>query len=206
MQNDKTAPLKPGAIERVLATDQVTPATRRAIAARLAGPGGGAPQCFDALSFATLAAICDRLIPQDDDARRIDLAAGLDAKLAQGIGDGWRYDALPADKEAMTRGVAGVDETARNQFGSGFIHLQPADQDAVLKAVQQGSAKGEIWATLPSPRFFEELLSQVTELYYSHPFAQERIGYIGMADAEGFHALDLNTRDPVEQEASLAPL
>ena len=105
MHDDNTAPLKPGAIERVLTTDRVTPATRRAIAARLAGPGQSKPRCFDAESFVTLAAICERLIPQESGARRIDLGARLDAKLADGVGDGWRYDALPADREAMTRGV-----------------------------------------------------------------------------------------------------
>ena len=39
---------------------------------------------------------------------------------------------------------------------------------------------------MPAARFFEEMLSEVVALYYSHPLAQEEIGYVGMADARGW--------------------
>ncbi len=198
--------LKPGAIAAVLNTDHVTEATRAALKTRLAWSPPAEPKCFGPEDFAVLTAVCERLVPQPHPDRQVALAARLDERLAGGVGDGWRYDALPPDRIAIAQGIMGIDQTARALLHNGFCDLSPTEQDQVLCAVQQGSPPGEVWKTLDAKRFFEDLLAQVCELYYSHPYAQERIGYIGMADAQGFHALGLNRRDPVENEAYDAPV
>ena len=65
-------------------------------------------------------------------------------------------------------------------------------QDDVLKQIQQGQAPGDIWTKLPANRFFEELLVETAESYYSHPLAQEEIGYVGMADVPTWQRIGLN--------------
>ncbi len=205
MNASTTAPLKRGAIEAALTTPLVTDATREALRSRLdwmAPP----KRVLSTAAFATLQAVCERLIPQAPDCEPIDLASRLDASLAEGRGDGWRFDDLPPDAEAIELGLVGIEQAARAMFDQAFIALSPEDEDRVLAKVQDGSAPGVVWATVPPKRVFEELLGQLATLFYAHPRAQEAIGYIGMADAEGFWALGLNQRDLVENEASDAPL
>jgi len=188
----------PGTVRGLLATDLLTPATRAVIEARLAPAEATEPRFFHAGELRTLRAACARLIPQADRATPVDLALNVDARLAGNMSDGWRYDALPPDGDAYRRGLAGLDETARAVQGRDFTALDPDQQDAVLALVQGGTPPGPTWQTLSAARFFEETLAELAECYYSDPISQEEIGYVGMADAAGWHALGLNRLDPQE--------
>jgi hypothetical protein len=181
----------------------VTPATRRALEARIDWRAPPQPLAFEPAAFATLKAICARLIPMED-GPSFDLAGRLDQRRANGGGDGWRYDALPPDAAALRLGVAGISETARILFAEAFCDLAPERQDEVLRSVQKGSPPGETWNTLNASLFFAELLAEVATIYYSQPSVQLLLGYVGMADAKGFYALGLNQRDPVEDEGAHA--
>ena len=64
-----------------------------------------------------------------------------------------------------------------------------------------GDAPGATWQTLPAKRFFEELLAEAAENYYSHPLAQEEIGYVGMADLPAWERLGLNQLDDREKNS-----
>ncbi len=187
-----------GTVRALLQTDLVTPATRHALLARLHGPTRTAPRFFTAEEFATLEAACACLIPQPDGQEKIDLAGDLDRQLASGEGDGWRYDDMPPDADAHRSGLHGLDQSAQLMFGNVFVALDALQQDAVFQAISHGAAPGAIWENLPAARYFEELLATITEAYYSHPLAQERIGYAGMADAHGWRAIGLNQVEPWE--------
>ena len=188
----------PGTVRALLATDLLTPPTRAVLEARLAPGEPAAPQFFTSAELLTLRAACARLIPQADRAPPLDLALTVDARLATNTSDGWRYDVLPPDGEAYRRGLVGLDETAQALQRQPFAALAPAQQDAVLALVQGGTPLGPTWQTLPAGRFFEETLAELTACYYSDPLSQEEIGYVGMADAAGWHALGLNRLDPQE--------
>ena len=192
-----------GTVRALLDTEAVTEPTRAALRARLAQPAVSTPAFLSEAEFATLRAICARLLPGSGSGpgSDIDVAGPMDARLAGGGGDGWRYDALPADGEACRRGLSGFDEAARAGFGAEFASLPPDAQDAVLLAVQRGEAAGETWRSLPPARFFEELLAEATETYVAHPLAQEAIGYAGMADALGWTRVGLDEREPREPVA-----
>lgn len=179
-------------------TDLVTPATARALRARMLPPAGEG--VFDAAGRTVLVAACDRLLPQADRSAPIDLAGIVEDRLASGVGDGWRHDVLPCDAVAMQRGVAAIDATAHARHGLGFAQLDMLSRDAVLAAVQRGDVEAQAWAGLDPRRFFEELLVAVTEAYYAHPIAQEEIGYLGMADAKGWTEVGLGARAPHEPE------
>ena len=188
-----------GTVRALLDSEHVTAPTRGALQLRLAGLAAGHPDVLGGRSD-LLAAVCARLIPQVGGAP-VDLAGTIHARLATGIGDGWRYADLPPGDAAWQRGLDGIDETTRAMFGGYFIDLTASDQDAVLRAVQAGMPAGAIWRTLPAARFFETLLAVVVETYYAHPLAQEEIGYVGMADTPGWQAIGLGereAREPVE--------
>ncbi len=191
----------PGTVRELLDTDWVTRSTRDALRARLDGnhPPGG--RFFRPDALVTLRAACGRLIPQPHREDPVDVAGCIDQRLADAAGNGWRYDSMPADADAYRAGLAGLDETARLRYGGAFHQLETLQQDEVLLAVQRGEAEGRVWELIPAPRFFEELLTESVEFYYSHPLAQEEIGYVGMADVTGWGALALNRLEPREPRA-----
>jgi hypothetical protein len=186
-----------GTIRALLDTDFVTPATREVIKSRLVPDDApplvdSKPRFFDSETFEILRAACARLIPQDDRTHPVDLAGAVDERLARGHCDGWRYSQMPPDGEAYRRGLLGLNESGRAMFGMAFCELDASGQDEVLRAVQRNEAQGQAWKTVPPQRFFEELLAELTECYYSDPSAQEEIGYVGFADAHGWQVLGLN--------------
>jgi len=190
-----------GIVSALLETDMVTPPTRAALTERLNKEPIAVPRFFDEATFATLRAVCSRLIPQPDRVQPIDLAGPIDGRLAQGEGDGWRYDQMPPDGEAHRRGLQALDESARLLCGASFAELDDRRQDEMLLLVQRDAVSGGLWETMQASRFFEELLAGATESYYSHPLAQEEIGYVGMADAHGWQAIGLNELEPWEPRA-----
>ncbi|WP_420149632.1 gluconate 2-dehydrogenase subunit 3 family protein [Spirosoma sp.] len=198
MSTDQTYHYPAGTVRALLETNQVTEATREALTQRLTNPPRK-PTFFTEAEFALLQRICNRLIPQPDRDTPVDIAGGIDERLAQNQSNGWRYDVMPNDGEAYRSGLTGVDESARLMFDNSFSQLSGDQQDQVLTAIQRMEAPGEIWNTLPAERFFEELLAEAVENYYSHPLAQEEIGYVGMADLPAWERIGLNqleSREP----------
>jgi len=195
-----------GTVRALVETNFVTPATREALKSRLVPddappPPDSKPRFFDAEAFHILRAASARLIPQADRTRPVDLAGALDERLADGKCDGWRYSQMPPDGEAHRRGLLGLGESAQAMFGIAFHELDASNQDKVLLAVQRDEAPGQTWKTLPARRFFEELLAELTECYYSDPLTLEEIGYVGFADAHGWQAIGLNELEAHEPRA-----
>lgn len=182
-------------IRDLLNSERVTPATRDALFARLDAPAVVVPRFLTAAEFRTLQAACARLLP--DPALQVDIAGPIDGRLADGAGDGWRYDVMPDDGAAMRHGLAGLDSAAQAVAGAQFADVAGPAQDEILQAVQAGTPPGAAW-DLPPERFFEELLAEATEVFFAHPLAQERIGYAGMADQPGWTQIGLNERESRE--------
>lgn len=189
-----------GTFAGLIDTPFVTAPTRAALKKRAAEPAVAEPRFLSGAEFALLGAVCDRLLDQDGEGRAIDVPGAVDARLAAGATDGWRYDALPGDGEAMRRGLSGVDETAQALEGAPFLRLGPDGRDRVIAALAAGDPPGAVWAGMPAARFFEDLLAAATESYYAHPLAQEEIGYAGWADARGWQRIGLDEREPREPE------
>ncbi len=157
---------------------------------------------FSEAEFALLETICRRLLPQEDRPAelRIPIAPFIDQRLAEGKGDGYRYEDMPWDDEAYRRGLVGIDETSRALFGASFTNLDPRRHDEVLARIEDGSPPGATWEHLPAQRFFKRLLQDVTEIYYAHPTAWNEIGFQGPASPRGHVRLSLGKRDPWEAE------
>ena len=191
-----------GTVRALLDTPHVSEATRAALQARLNAPAAYAPQFLAPETYALLEAVAARLFPQPDRPEApIALAPAVDQRLAEGRADGWRYDALPPDREAYRLGLGGIQEIAQAQFQADFTALNTEHQDAVLKTLASGTPPGTTWQTLDAGRFFEEMLAELTETYYAHPLAQEEIGYVGMADLPSWSKIGLNEKE--EREPSV---
>ena len=186
----------------LLPTAYVSAATRAALAHRLAETERAAtyvPRLLAPATYRLLEAVAARLLPQPERPVPIPLAMVIDQRLAEGRADGWRYDALPPDREAYRLGLGGVQQIAQALFGADFEQLASEKQDEVIGALAAGNPPGEVWQTMPADRFFEELLAELTETYYAHPWAQDEIGYVGYADLPGWTHIGLNQKDPREQ-------
>ena len=195
MRDDHYAP---GTVTGLLETDRMTAATRQVLRVRLDQNPSAGPRFFDSTTFELLRCVSARLIPQSDPGRFIDLAGRLDVQLLEGVGKGWRYDSLPPDDNLLTIGLQGIDETAAIMFGQGFNTLSESQQTSVLTAVQNGAAPGGTWQQLPAHLFFEELLAALVALYYAHPWSQEAIGVVAMADKQGWQRIGLNQLEMIE--------
>jgi gluconate 2-dehydrogenase gamma chain len=191
------SPYPAGTVRALLETDQVSGATRAALLARLHAPAYE-PRFLEPDTYELLRAVASCLFPQPDRPEPIELAPAVDQRLASGHSNGWRYDSMPPDREAYRLGLGGINQAAQALFQREFPALSPADQAQVMQLVQEEKAPGIAWDTVPAGRFFEELLAELTELYYAHPLAQEEIGYVGMADAPGWTRIGLNQPEPRE--------
>jgi hypothetical protein len=183
--------------ERLLASDRLTAPTRAALRTRL-DQRFDRPRLFDDGQMRTLRAVSRRLIPDPDLARAVDLAGALDADLADGEGDGWRYADAAPDQRMYALGLDALNAAAVAQVGLPFSDLEPQNQDRLLAAAASGALESP---GVDAARWFEELLCALVELYYAHPLVQVAIGYDGMADAHGVQAVSLAE---VARDAALA--
>ncbi|MBV9545057.1 MAG: gluconate 2-dehydrogenase subunit 3 family protein, partial [Chloroflexi bacterium] len=89
---------------------------------------------FDEHQRATLGALCERVIPQGHrpPGRRIPLAPWIDARCAGSHTDGFQLDSMPANPQAWTWGLLGLDQTAAAlvEDGARFAAVDASRQDA----------------------------------------------------------------------------
>lgn len=172
-------------------------ATRRTIDRRLAV--AREPRFFTPAEWRTLAAVCDRIMPQPPDRPPVPLPAYVDQKMADGLQDGYRYAELPPQGEAWQRGLAALDQAARQTHEQPFDALTPDQQDDLLRQMQAGALTGDAWRDMPCKLFFEHrVIPDITHAYYAHPIAWNEIGFGGPASPRGYVRMGLNRRDPWE--------
>ncbi|KWF22812.1 gluconate 2-dehydrogenase subunit 3 family protein [Burkholderia pseudomultivorans] len=201
--NDKPVALPRYAGYDVLAkrdTPSWNDATRRAIDARLK-VAATAPRHLDVEQYATLGALCARIVPSGG-AGMVPTAALLDARLAANEGDGFRDARLPPLREAWRIGLAALDAMARRAHGRPFASLGADAADTLLRTVQRGEtgdADRADWAGMDPRVFFaKRVLMDLCGAYYSHPYAWNEIGFGGPASPRGYVRMDFNRRDPWE--------
>lgn len=184
-----------GTIEGLLLTDLVSAATRAVLEKRLVEKAV-APAYLDTGDFHVLVLLCRHLLALDEPlvAR---IAAEIDARLAGDQSNGWRYQQMPNDRETYMLALRAIDKTAHKNYHAAFADLAEEQQLTLMQQLQQGEAGGE-WNRVSSARFFEELLCEATELFYSYPYAQNEIGFVGMADAHGWKMIGLKEQETPE--------
>jgi hypothetical protein len=174
-------PLSP-AYRALLQSDRVNARLRTALLARgEAGPPADGSGVLDGPGRAALRAILARVVPQPPGAP--DLAAPIEARLASGRGDGWRYDVLPADAKAYRAALRMLAAAATRRHGHGIAALPGEAVDALLRAAEDGSLAAEPGAELDGEalaRWFEDLRADAVRTYMALPTTLDRIGFSGI--------------------------
>jgi hypothetical protein len=171
--------------------------TREVINRRLALPH--TPNFFSEAEFSMVLAIVDRLVPQPKDRPPIPVSALVDHRLHSGQSDGYRASGMPRDREAWQIGLSALDAEAQAQGGKPFVQLSAAEQDQLLKKMQEGELDGPAWKGMPAKTFFKQCMAHdVVFAYYAHPTAWSEIGWGGPASPRGYVRMGLNERDPWE--------
>lgn len=171
--------------------------TRRVIDERLALPRS--PRFLDEETWATLAAVCDRIVPQPSARPPVPVAAMIDAKLLADARDGYRDYRLPPLREAWQRGLAALDAEAYARHGMRFHRLTREGQDALLREAQNGRLRHRAWRGMDCAVFFaKRLLTDIVAAYYGHPTAWNEIGFGGPASPRGYVRMGFDRRDPWE--------
>ncbi|SAL66668.1 gluconate 2-dehydrogenase subunit 3 family protein [Caballeronia humi] len=172
-------------------------ATRAVIEERLATASDHA--FFDAVEWRALEALCACIVPQRNDTPQIPVAALVDAKLKANHGDGYRDARLLPVREAWQKGLAALDVESRARFDLPFASVGEESQAALLRSMQAGELRGELWEGMPSDLFFtERILHDICGAYYSHPHAWSQIGFGGPANPRGYVRMYFDRRDPWE--------
>jgi len=131
-------------------------------------------------------AMARRLIPQDWEPSP-DLVSFFDWAATQPLGQGDRLAGQPDLAAMFHQGLQGVHQTAQALYGDrDFLQLTGEEQDAVLRAVQEGQPPGEVWRTLDGRRFFIEFYRRLLAGWLADPATWCEIGFPGPAYPEGY--------------------
>jgi gluconate 2-dehydrogenase gamma chain len=136
--------------------------------ATAAGPmvaclGPGNPwRCLSADEARLLEAICERIIPADQDpgAAWAGVVTFIDRQL---LGP---YRRL---RKTYRLGLAGTDGTSRAMFGKPFVALTTQQQDSVLQTMDKGQARGDYWKQISAKSFFALVVSHTMQGFYGDP-------------------------------------
>ena len=135
--------------------------------------GGMAPAgVLSAADAATLRAVCARIIPTDETG-----PGAVEARASEYIDralGGW----LAPSREEYTTGLAAVEGAARTRGAGRFVDLAPADQDAVLR-------------TLEETTFFELVRTHTIQGTFCDPVYGGNANFVGW-DLIGYPGVRLN--------------
>jgi hypothetical protein len=146
---------------------------------------------FGPAEAATLGAFCDVVLAQDSEPR-VPVLAMVDAKLAAGRLDGFRYADMPEDPETWRRVARGLDEAAGGSFGG----LRDEAKRAIVQHFSEGGLAGATWDSLPCTRAWSVVMRGVLSAFYSHPWAWNELGYGGPRYPRGYVRLATGQREP----------
>jgi len=110
----------------------------------------------------TLAALCDQIIPPDDDpgAAWAQVVNYIDRQLCgplQHLRNSYRY------------GIAAVDKSSRTLYGADFAALTPVQQTELLARMEACRAPADAWNQLSSRAFFDLLVDHTMQGFYGDP-------------------------------------
>ena len=189
-----TGPAIPTAFVQAIASARTSRRTRAALAVRaLADDVDYAPVALSAVQLQTLRTLAEQVIPQTGPS--IDLAARIDAQLAAGKADGWRFADMPSDREAYSTALDAL---------AGFDALPENDRQARLAQLAEGEFKSAVFSAEQMKSWFEDLRADLVRIWVAHPATMARIGFDGFANGgdgprkQGFERLAANERETWE--------
>ena len=174
-------------LEQAAHWDEVT---REVVLARLEIPP---LRFFSEAEAAILRAFCDVVLAQDREPR-IPVLEHVDAKLAAGHGEGYRYADLPEDGETWRLTARGLD-------AAGFAEAD----DAARRDICAAFAAGDLdLGDVDSSRVWSVVMRDALSAFYAHPWAWNEIGFGGPAYPRGYARLGVGLSESWEGEEAFA--
>ncbi|GHC68194.1 gluconate 2-dehydrogenase subunit 3 family protein [Streptomyces cinnamoneus] len=172
-------------------------ATAGVVLARLGPRRQPSLRFFTPAEEAAAEALLDLVLARSAEDPPVPVLSVIDARLATGEGDGWRYADVPEDPEAWRRSLAALDEEARLRHdGRVFAELGHGDRDRLLRHVLQ--LGGRDWYGMPAAHVWSLWTRYACEAYYAHPSAWDEIGFGGPAYPRGYLRLGRGRRETWE--------
>jgi hypothetical protein len=168
------------------------PVTAELITARTGPPPR--PRFFTEAEQASAAVLLDQLTGQCDEPAGVPVLEMVDARLAAGETDGWRYADMPEDGQAWRDTLGYLDKDAHDRCGTSFAAAPRHDQAAIIQAVQDASE----WHGLNAPRVWSLWTRYACTALYSHPDAWSEMGFPGPAYPRGYKNAGVGKREPFE--------
>ena len=134
---------------------------------------------FTTAERACASALLDHLTGQFREPR-VPVLQIIDARLAAGETDGWRYDDMPEDGQAWRDTLSYLDADAKARCGSSFAEAAEADRHHLIQAIQD-QASGDTWHGLPAKHVWSLWTRYACTAFYAHPAAWAEIGFPGLA-------------------------
>jgi hypothetical protein len=164
--------------------DHWDPVTREVVLARVQDPPP--LRFFSDDEARTLGAFLDTVLAQDREPR-VPVLHMVDAKLADGRLDGFRYADMPEDPETWRLVARGLD---------GLADLDDEGRRALVQRFSEGDLGGGVWETLSPTRAWSVVLRAALSAFYSHPWAWNEIGYGGPRYPRGYLRLGAGQEEP----------
>ena len=141
---------------------QITAAATAAVPLASCGRTGTPWRYLNADEARMLEAICERIIPADQDpgAAGGGVVSFIDLQL---VGP---YRKL---RKTYQWGLAGTNGTSLELYGKPFVELTSQQQDAVLQSMDKGQARGDHWKQVSAKRFFDMVVSHTMQGFYGDP-------------------------------------
>ena len=152
------------------------------------------PRFFTEAEQASAAVLLDQLTGQCDEPAGVPVLEMVDARLAAGETDGWRYADMPEDGQAWRDTLGYLDKDAHDRCGTSFAAAPRHDQAAIIQAVQDASE----WHGLNAPRVWSLWTRYACTALYSHPDAWSEMGFPGPAYPRGYKNAGVGKREPFE--------
>jgi gluconate 2-dehydrogenase gamma chain len=150
-------------------------------------PVASQPRTLSAEAFATLAAVCDRILPRDEDPGALDLGvpAYIDAMLGT--------EDLAVVQQMLGKVFPVLDKEAAKKFGGKrFVEIQPTEQDAILETWQNGTESRQ--------KFFDVAISLTMEGAFGDP------KYGGNVGGAGFKMIGFTPDAPLKKVGGMPPM
>jgi gluconate 2-dehydrogenase gamma chain len=117
---------------------------------------------FTVKEAAVIDAMCGQIIPADQDAgaQEANVVNFIDKQLVK------YYKEL---RDTYRKGITGVLETSRIEYGKDFDLLGKDEQYKILELLESGKARGETWKSMSSSDFFGLVCEHTMQGFYGSP-------------------------------------
>jgi hypothetical protein len=151
---------------------------------------------FSATERGCAHALLNDLTGQDRDDAPVPVTQMVEARLAAGETDGWRYADMPEDGQAWRDTLGYLDADARARYGTSFAEAAAENRHRLIQAVQDLS--GEDWHGLPAKHVWSLWTRYACTALYAHPDVWAEIGFPGPAYPRGYKNIGVDKLEPYE--------